>query len=131
MPVHSMPDLYTKAKLNQKEQLELNLNLQQGSGDSKTTENDITETVDNSKTHVLDLLKQSKPLTNNDNPIEFNEGKRAHLGDDIQESFLHPSFVKTSKINISSPKTIKKTAALDPKKENPKTKTMKHKFKFA
>jgi hypothetical protein len=115
MPMHTFPDVHTKTKKD---------NLQEGSGEIKINE-PIEETQDNS---LKEMLKDSKPLSNNDDPIEFNERKRKQIGNDIHESFLHPSYVKTSKIIIEPPKktkTIKKSVVIPSKKE------IKHKFKFA
>ena len=71
---------------------------------------------------------------NEDNPIEYNERKRRLMGDDIHDSFLHPSFVKTSKINFAVQKDSKKSQKKNinnPVILTPKTKQIKHKFKFA
>ena len=122
--MHSLRDLHTRTKTDPNE-----INLQQGSGDSQIEKEESNEEP---QPHVLkDILKQSQPLVNNDDPIEFNDRKRKQMGEEIHESFLHPSFVKTSKISV--PRPNKKNSTLDSKKEmkNEKTKSLKHKFKFA
>ena len=128
MPVHSQPDLHTRSKKDYNE-----INLQQGSGDLN---NDKTDNL--KAQNLTELLQQSKPLQNNDDPLEFNERKRKNMEPEIHKSFLHPSFVKTSKISVSVPiKKNKKSISLETetKKEtitpNPKTKIFKHKFKFS
>ena len=111
--MHSVPDLHMKSKKDN----EAEINLQQGSGESNQS--------------LENLLKDSKPLHDDDNPLEFNERKRKLLGSEIQDSFLHPTFVKTSKIilepkaNLKAPKSAKNM-----KKETIQIKNVKHKFKF-
>jgi hypothetical protein len=102
MPIHTIHDVHTKSK--QESQNEENLQL--GSGESKNNETNevINDTNDTMKSNLEELLKQSKPLVNSDNPVEYNERKRKQMGDEIHQSFLHPNFVKTSKIIIDSPK---------------------------
>ena len=57
------------------------------------------------------------------------------MGDDVHDSFLHPSFVKTSKISFeSNKKSAKKPSNNNLPKTSmpimPKTKEIKHKFQF-
>ena len=122
MPMHTQPDLHTKTKKDS--QID---NIQEGGSD---TIND--EKIEDSK-DINHLLKESKPLINEDNPVEFNDRKRKLLGDDIHNSFLHPNFVKTSKISFPTPKSSKKTSNNSVKNvpTAPKTKEIKHKFQFA
>ena len=50
------------------------------------------------------------------------------MGDDIHDSFLHPSFVKTSKISFKPQKSVKKSPNQSVKKaETMPKKEMKHK----
>ena len=88
--MHTQPDIHTKAK---KDSLN-DENIQEGGSDNKHDE-PIEETQD-----INHLLKQSQPLFNEDNPVQYNERKRKLMGDDIHDSFLHPTFVKTSKISF-------------------------------
>ena len=100
--MHSLKDVHTHTKKDPNE-----VNLQQGSGEAKTDDNKNETTEELKGSHTFqDLLQQSKPLLNNDDPITFNERKRKEMDKDIHESFLHPSFVKTSKISV--PRLIKK-----------------------
>ena len=124
MPMHTQPDIHTRAK---KDSL-FNQNLQEGGSETKADNKTIEENEE-----ITHLLKQSKPLFNDDNPIEFNDRKRKLMGDDIHDSFLHPNFVKTSKITFTSQKNTKKSKNNAVKKVEimPKTKEIKHKFKFA
>jgi hypothetical protein len=122
--MYSQPDIHTKSKNDFKS----DINVQQGSGEEVRED---TDTNSESNTNIKDLLQESKPLSNNDDPLEFNEQKRKRMGDFIHESFLHPSFVKTSKIVIESkPKNKSKETNLKPKNVT-KSKDIKHKFKFA
>ena len=124
MPMHTQPDIHTKAK---KDSLS-NQNLQEGGSESKSDQL-IEENED-----ITHILTQSKPLFNDDNVLEFNDRKRKLMGDDIHESFLHPNFVKTSKITFTTQKNSKKSPknAIVKKVEiMPKTKEIKHKFQFA
>ena len=126
LPMHTQPDVHTKAK---KDSLN-NENVQEGGSE---TSND--ELIDESK-DITHVLKKSQPLFNEDNPIEYNERKRKLMGDDIHDSFLHPSFVKTSKITFPSTatKSVKKPSNNSAPKTStltmPKTKEIKHKFQF-
>ena len=125
--MHSLKDVHTRTKKDPNE-----VNLQQGSGEAKTDDNKNETTEELKGSHTFeDLLQQSKPLLNNDDPITFNERKRKEMDKDIHESFLHPSFVKTSKISV--PRLIKKNNPMGSNKEKKteKTKVIKHKFKFA
>ena len=120
--MHTQPEIHTKAK---KDSLN-DENIQEGGSDNKHDE-PIEETQD-----INHLLKQSQPLFNEDNPVQYNERKRKLMGDDIHDSFLHPTFVKTSKISFQSTKSAKKiTNNSSPKTTiTPKIKEIKHKFKF-
>ena len=118
--MHTQPDLHTKTKKDSQH----DHNTQEGGSDTISDEQ-IEETKE-----ISHLLKQSKPLINEDNPIEFNDRKRKIMGDDIHNSFLHPNFVKTSKISFTSPKSSKKIHNESAPIAS-KTKEIKHKFKFA
>jgi hypothetical protein len=122
--MHSLPDLHMKSK---KSEISSNLNMQQGSGEQTSDK----LSGDYKDSELEELLKESQPINNDDNPIEFNEQKRKKMGDQIHDSFLHPSFVKTSKI-VLEPQTKKKNTVKVIKKDtNLKGKNIKHKFKFA
>ena len=123
MPLHSQPDIHTKAKKDSQQ----NQSLQEGGSENKTD-----QSIEKNE-EITHILKKSRPIFNDDNPLQFNERKRKIMGEDVHDSFLHPSFVKTSKISFTPQKSVKKLPNDSVKKveQSPKTKEIKHKFQFA
>ena len=103
--MYTISNPYTKTKQDSNNESKL----QVGSGEINSEESSIEEDnkADSNISNLKQLLSESKALTNDDDPLEFNKRKRKLLGSEIQDSFLHPSFVKTSKIVIESKKVQK------------------------
>ena len=84
---------------------------------------EVNQSVKTSDVDLLEQLKKSKLLNSKENSEDFNEKKRKMINnDDVHNSFLHPSFVKTNTINLSlgDKKTSKKPKIVVTKTE-PKT----------
>jgi hypothetical protein len=132
--MYTTSNVHTKIKKDNQDES----NQQHGSGEispEKNTESENNGDNGGSESEIhsstlKDLLSKSKPLSNQDDPITFNAKKRKLLGGDIQDSFLHPSFVKTSKIMVNSNKSLEKLAPKNKNKSEKKEKDIKHKFKF-
>ena len=136
-PLHSQPDLFTIKKKTDYEEKE-----QFGGGENNMLDNEIdgsdevNQSVKTSDVDLLEQLKKSKLLNSKENSEDFNEKKRKMINnDDVHNSFLHPSFVKTNTINLSlgDKKTSKKPKIVVTKTEPKKTNTsaIKHNFKFS
>ena len=129
MPLHSQQDLHTKTKNFENES---ETNIQEGKGSNDV--NDDTEAIEKETSPVENinmLLSQTKSIKDNVNPLEFNERKRKLLGPEIHNSFMNPSFVKTSKLVLIKDK--KKTNSELPnisEAKKPNKKDIKHNFKF-
>ena len=133
--MYTISNPYTKTKQDSN----IESKLQVGSGEINGHQSTSEEENDNvaKMSNLKQLLSESKALSNDDDPLEFNERKRKLLGSEIQDSFLHPSFVKTSKIVIETKKVPKekhqnksKETSITKTKPLQNTKQIKHKFKF-
>ena len=114
VPLHSQTHLHTVTKKVNTVNLE-------GSGKSETTAD--TTNDESSKDDTNDA-----PISDDIDPIEFNETKRKRLGPAIQESFLHPKLIKTNKI-VFKKQLLKKNPEVIKTESKPK-KEIKHKFQF-
>lgn len=83
-----------------------------------------------------DRTNEEEHISQDEDPIQFNEVKRKRLGESIQESFLHPKLIKTNKITFASEtskpkKPSEKSKSTLTKIEPLKVeKTVKHKFQL-
>ena len=131
MPLHSQQDLHTKTKNYENE---IETNVQEGKGNNDTRDDINNQSIEKEPSpdqNINTLLSETKLINDNVNPIEFNERKRKLLGAEIHNSFMNPSFVKTSKLVLIKDK--KKTNTELPnvsETKKSKNKDIKHNFKF-